>query len=101
MEVTDAAGTGRVLVGFCIENREARTSSTIETINTETRECTTETGRVYKLHGRPGGTLDTEYVFNNWRHIHRVTSYKEVTYDVFPRPAADAPRPRMNRQTSS
>lgn len=100
-EVTDAAGTGSVLVGFCLENREARTSSTITSINTETLECTTETGRVYKLQGRPGSSLDAEYVFNNWCRIHRVTDSKDVTAETFPGLVAGGVlRTKVNLQTS-
>lgn len=82
-DVQDALGTCRVLVGFCVENHEARTSSELVSIDPGTLICSTQSGRKYQLQGRPGVDSDAEYVFRRWCAIHQVTSTSDVTSEVW------------------
>lgn len=84
-EIQDAKGTARVLVGFCVENREGRTSSELASIDHDTLVCTTATGRSYRLQGAPALDSDAEYVFERWCAINQVTSAVNVTTEVWGR----------------
>lgn len=82
-EVQDAQGSERVLVGYCVENREGRTSSALVSIDYDTLICTTATGRSYRLQGAPKLDSDAEYVFEHWCAINEVTSTVNVTQEVW------------------
>lgn len=84
-EVPNIPGTGvvRVLVGYCVENSEGRTSRPIKHIDLKAMVCTSESGRTYRLHGPPGNDPDAEYVFHSWCVINRVTRAVNVTDEVW------------------
>lgn len=79
----DAQGSERVLVGYCVENREGRTSSALVSIDYDTLICTTGSGRAYLLKGAPELDSDAEYVFERWCAINEVTSATDVTAEVW------------------
>lgn len=84
-EVPNIPGTGvdRVLVGYCVENREGRTSRPIKHIDLKAMVCTSESGRAYLLQGPPGDDPDAEYVFRSWCVINQVTQAANVTDEVW------------------
>ena len=81
--VYELADGDRHLVGINERNREGRVSSAVEQLDTHTLTCRTGTGRVYRLAGRPGANLDASYVWDYWRRREGVTSYTEVTAEVW------------------
>lgn len=48
-----------------------------------TAQCITQSGRVYRLLGRPGLGADAEYVWNSWKRIAGVGEHRDVTREVF------------------
>lgn len=84
-EVPNIAGNGvdRVLVGYCVENREGRTSRAIQSIDFKAMLCLSESGRTYRLLGAPGDDPDAEYVFRSWCDINQVTQAVDVTEAVW------------------
>lgn len=82
-EIHCPRGVERVLVGYCTENREGRTSSAIESIDPKSLICTTVSGRVYCLHGRPGHDPDADYVFRGWSRVNDVTQTSDVTRELW------------------
>lgn len=84
-EVPNIAGNGvdRVLVGYCVENREGRTSRAIQSIDFKAMVCISESGRAYRLQGPPGDDPDAEYVFLSWCVINQVTEAVNVTDEVW------------------
>lgn len=69
----------RHIVGLQGWHREGVVSSAITALDTATHRVTTESGRVYTLGTRTGGNLDSEYVWNRWRHINGATDDDNVT----------------------
>lgn len=74
---TDAGD--RHFVGLTLPRREGRVSSKVVAFDPETGVGTTRSGRRYRLHGRPGGNVDSDYVWNNWKAANRVTTARDVT----------------------
>ncbi len=72
----------RHVVGLTGWHREGVVSSVIAALDTDTHRVTTESGRVYKLGTRTGGNLDSEYVWNRWRHLNDATDDQNVTKAV-------------------
>ena len=66
------------LVGYCIENSEGRTSSAVEVFDKERLVAMTDSGRVYRLLGSPGGNLDAEYVWRRWARINDATEWTDI-----------------------
>ncbi|MDO8776453.1 MAG: hypothetical protein Q7K57_48620 [Burkholderiaceae bacterium] len=69
----------RHVVGLQGWHREGLVSSAITAIDAATLKVTTESGRVYILGTRTGGNLDSEYVWNRWRHINNAKDDENVT----------------------
>lgn len=82
-EVHCSRGVERVLVGYCTENREGRTSSALESIDPKSLICTTASGRVYSLSGRPRHNSDADYAFNGWKRANDVTQVTIVTREFW------------------
>lgn len=68
------------LCGYCTENYEGRCSTAIVAIDRESRRCTTRSGRVYELRGRPAYDSDGQYVWQSWTGG---VATIDVTDDVF------------------
>ena len=67
LEVAEGECKGqRYLVGYCPGNCEGRVSTAIVSINVEKKRCTTQSGRIYHLEGRPGYDPDGGYVWRTW-----------------------------------
>lgn len=73
----------RHFVGYCLENREGRVSSEIESFAVETLTGTTGTGRIYKLFGEPGLDGDGQYVWDKWRLGYRISGFEDLTEAVW------------------
>ncbi len=66
------------LVRYCIENREGRTSSAVEFFDKERLVAMTDSGRVYRLLGAPGGNMDAEYVWRRWARINDANEWTDI-----------------------
>lgn len=67
-----------------------RVSSPVQTIDVERRRGLTESGNVYELVGLPCPNTDAENLWVVWARRHRVSSWLDVTAEVFPALAAAA-----------
>ena len=72
----------RHVVGLVGWHREGVVSSAITALDITTHRVTTESGRVYELGTRTCGNLDSEYVWNRWRHINGAIDAGDVTTPV-------------------
>jgi hypothetical protein len=71
------------LIGHCIERCEGRVSSAITAFDPLTQCVETNSGRTYRLQGRPGCNADAEYVWRAWKRINSVVTAVEVTHRVW------------------
>lgn len=67
----------RHLVGRA--DREGRVSSAIVAMHLQALRMTTESGRVYQLHGSPARDSDAEYVFGIWKRLAGATHPRDLT----------------------
>lgn len=67
----------RHLVGRA--DREGRVCSAIVAMDLQALRMTTESGRVYQLHGSPGRDSDAEYVFGTWKRFAEATHPRDLT----------------------
>lgn len=74
---------GRHLVGINERNLEGRVSSAVSQLDIHSLVCKTTTGRLYRLVGRPGAHGDASYVWHYWLEREGITSWTEVTADVW------------------
>lgn len=72
----------RHLAGWSCEDQQGQVCSPVEQFDPQTASCLTESGRVYRLSGRPGLNADPEYVWNRWKRIAGITEQREVTKEV-------------------
>lgn len=79
VQLPDRKERTRHVVGLTGWHREGVVSSAMTGLDTATHRVTTESGRVYTLGTRTGGNLDSEYVWNRWRHINSATGDENVT----------------------
>lgn len=75
----------RHVVGLIGRHREGVVSSAITALDTATCKASTESGRVYILGTRTGGNLDSDYVWNRWRHINGATGDENITAQFKPK----------------
>lgn len=76
-------GRERVLVGYCIENREGRTSQDVLEMDLVSMVFKTKSGRVYRLIGPPGFDTDADYVFGRWCQINDIHDFDDVSKTVW------------------
>jgi len=79
VQLPGRTGRTRHVVGLVGWHREGVVSSAITTLEAATHKATTESGRVHILGTRTGGNLDSEYVWNRWRHINGAIDDENVT----------------------
>jgi hypothetical protein len=72
----------RHLAGWACENQQGQVCSAVQQFDPHTGSCITESGRIYRLSGRPGLNADAEYVWGRWKRIAGVTEEREVTQEV-------------------
>ena len=72
----------RHFVGYSNEDRQGQVSSPIESFDPATGCGVTRSGRVYRLDGAPGGNAHADYVWREWKKLHRVSEQQEVTREV-------------------
>ncbi|WER49964.1 hypothetical protein CupriaWKF_22945 [Cupriavidus sp. WKF15] len=87
--VMEVNGDNQHFVGLALPHREGRVSSSILSFDAERRVGVTRSGRRYHLHGRPGGNVNSDYAWNNWRTLNGVTTVRDVTHDYLARFSAD------------
>lgn len=73
----------RHLVGWADEAAHAQVSSAVEQIDPAQRGCVTRSGRLYRLIGAPGSTVETAFVWDTWKVVNGVKGEREVTDDLF------------------
>lgn len=75
----------RHLVGYSEEDQQGQVSSPVETFSPTERSGLTQSGRTYRLVGRPGMGADAQYVWNRWKRIWMVPpeAVRDVTADVW------------------
>lgn len=78
------------LVGRVADDGDGRVSSAVKRWDATTQEGVTASGRVYRLIGQPGSSMDALYVWREWCKQHKITEIK----DVSERYVAKAKQPR-------
>lgn len=82
-QVVQLPSGDRHVVGTILHPREGRVSGAIVTLDSARLVCTTRSGESYRLTGRPGGSLDADYVWNHWRASNEVQSWTMVSDEVW------------------
>lgn len=72
----------RHLAGWSCEDQQGQVCSAVQQFDPQTGSCLTESGRVYRLKGRPGLNSDAQYVWNRWKRIAAITEQRDVTLEV-------------------
>lgn len=72
----------RHLAGWSCEDSQGQVCSPVQQFDPATASCVTQSGRVYRLRGRPGMCADARYVWNRWKAIQGVTDERDVTREV-------------------
>ena len=72
----------RHLAGWSCEDRQGQACSAVQQFDPQTGSCVTESGRVYRLLGRPGLNADAEYAWNQWKGIAGISEQRDVTRAV-------------------
>ena len=73
----------RHLVGWAEEAHEGRTSSAVVELDVVTRTARTESGRHYRLRGKPGPCGDARYVWYRFVRHNGGTDVRDITDEVF------------------
>jgi len=73
----------RHLVGFVLQESLGRASSAIQSFDKGKMLIETRSGRLYKLHGRPGDHPDAEYVWRRWMNFNHAQDEKNVTAEYW------------------
>ncbi|HEU4460876.1 MAG TPA: hypothetical protein VFR90_17275 [Methylibium sp.] len=71
----------RHLVGWNRDAAEGRVSSTVTVFDAEDRQAVTRSGRVYRLCGEPGHSVDGLYVWDQWLDA-RGAQASDVTNEI-------------------
>jgi len=74
----------RHLVGYIPLTQDGRTSSPIQSFDRETMQIKTRSGRIYQLHGPPGGNSDAEYIWDFYVRTNNATDEIDVTDQYAP-----------------
>lgn len=72
----------RHLAGWSCEDRQGQVCSAVQQLDPRTASCVTESGRVYRLSGRPGLNADAQYAWNRWKRIAGISDQREVTQEI-------------------
>jgi len=72
----------RHFTGWSCEDGQGQVCSAVQHFDPATGKCVTESGRVYRLLGRPGHDLDAKYVWQRWKRIANVHEERDVTSEV-------------------
>jgi hypothetical protein len=90
-------GTGeRRLMGYCLETCAGRVSSPVLELDVGTLRATTTSGRSYLLRGRPGLCRDAMFIWERFSKTLAVTSWTDVSPDVWARHRGIAGDPRAH-----
>lgn len=73
----------RHLVGFVLQESLGRASSAIQSFDKGKMLIETRSGRLYKLHGRPGDHPDAEHVWRRWMNFNNAKDEKNVTAEYW------------------
>lgn len=81
--VMQFADGDRSFVGYAVESREGRVSSAVRTFDPKTLRGVTDSGRVYRLQGRPGLDSEGSYVWNRYVAGYNEANWTDVTASVW------------------
>jgi hypothetical protein len=73
----------RHLAGWSCEDGQGQVCSAVQQFDPASGQCVTESGRVYRLLGRPGLNSDAKYVWQRWKRIADILEERDVTREVF------------------
>jgi hypothetical protein len=82
LQVRELPTGDRHLVGFALESRKGRVSSTIEVFDPASVRAVTRSGQTYRLYGPSGIDCYGEYVWRSWSRLYDVTQFADVTATV-------------------
>lgn len=75
-------GKTRHFVGYSVGDRAGQVSSPIRQFDPDSMQGITESGRVYKLIGKPGWDADAEHTWLRWKSICSITGEVDVTGSI-------------------
>ena len=75
-------GRTRHFVGYSVQAQAGQVSSAIERFDPTTMRGVTQSGRVYRLLGRPGCNADAEHTWRRWKSICGIADAVDVTGSV-------------------
>lgn len=70
---------GRNAASWC-----GRVSSPVMDVDAAARRARTRSGRLYQLEGPPGIDAESVFMWRLWAEINRLSSWRDVTAEVFP-----------------
>jgi hypothetical protein len=75
-------GRTRHFVGYSVQAQAGQVSSAIQLFDPQTMRGVTQSGRVYRLLGRPGWHEDAEHTWERWKSICSITDAVDVTGSI-------------------
>lgn len=91
-QVLELPNGDRHLVGYAVEDREGRVSSSVQAFDRESLCAVTSSGRVYRLKGRPGVDKDAECVWRTWARINQALQFTDISSAIWTARAAVEPQ---------
>ena len=79
VKLPDFAGRTRHFVGYSMGDRAGQVSSPIRQFDPDSMQAITQSGRIYKLIGKPGCDADAEHTWRRWKSICNITDEVDVT----------------------
>ncbi|WP_431274650.1 hypothetical protein ACQ858_22070 [Variovorax ureilyticus] len=87
----------RHFAGTCAAEGSGRVSSGIQTFDAARHRGTTRSGRVYELVGRPGWSMNADYVWSAFCRIHPVQEVRDVTFEFAEQAKRETPVGRRTK----
>ena len=78
------ARLSRHLIGWAEEAFEGRVSSAVIELDPVARTARTESGRLYRLRGKPGPNGDARHVWGRFVRVNKATDVRDITEELFP-----------------
>ena len=87
-QVLELPNGDRHLVGYAVEDREGRVSSSVQVFDSKSLCAVTSSGRVYRLKGRPGVDKQAQLVWRTWARINQTSQFTDISSAVWAARAA-------------
>lgn len=78
----DSSAWTRHFVGHSVEDHQGQVSSAVQAFDPQKGCGVTQSGRVYRLRGRPGASGDALYVWARWKSLNGIAVEGDVTKKV-------------------